>query len=84
MPSRKKRKRDRRQAEATAQAPKTQGGLPTSRGDLVLLQQAINEDWPVPRNVRGAIATELSDEIDSPDVRRFLAVTKVFLVLKEF
>ena len=85
MPSRKKRKRDRRRAEATAKAPKTPGGqgvgLPTLRADLVLLRQAINEDWPVPQNVREAIVAELSDEIDSPNVRRFMAVTKVFLAM---
>lgn len=85
MPSRKKRKRDRRRAEATAQTPKTQGGqgvgLPTSRGDLVLLQQAINEDWPVPDKVRQTIVGKLGDEIDSSNVRRFMAVTRVFLAM---
>ena len=85
MPSRKKRKRDRRRAEATAQAPKTQGGwgagLPTSRDDLVLLQQAINEDWPVPDKVRQAIVRELGEEIESSEVRRVLSVARSFLAM---
>ncbi len=84
--SRKKRKRDRRRAEATAKAPKTQGGqgggIPTSRADLVLLRQAINEDWPVPDKVRQVIVRELGDEIESSEVRWVLSVARSFLAME--
>ena len=87
MPSRKKRKRYRQRiAEATAKTPRTCGGwgqgVPTTRSDLVLLSHAINEDWPVPENVRLAIVAELGGEIGTKDARRFLAVTRVFLAMQ--
>jgi len=44
--------------------------LPTTRGDLVLLRQAINEDWPITPNVRQAIVDELAGEVDPPNVQR--------------
>jgi hypothetical protein len=85
MPSRHKRKRHRRTAEATAPAPESQGGwgagYPTSLSDLVLLRKAINEGWPVPFQVRLAIVSELGGEIKSPDVRRALSVARSFLAM---
>ena len=56
-------------------------GAPTSLSDLVLLRRAINEDWPIPDNVRRAIVGELEDEIESPDVRRLLSVARSFLAM---
>ena len=44
-------------------------GLPTTLDDLVLLRRAINEDRPVPPNVRQTIVEELAGEVDSPNVR---------------
>lgn len=86
MPSRRKRKRQRRNAEATAKGPGTcRGwgqGAPTSLSDLVLLRRAINENWPVPYNVRLAIVGELEAEIESPDVRRVLSVARSFLAME--
>ena len=56
-------------------------GLPTTRGDLVLLRQAINEDWPITLNVRQAIVDELADEANSTDVRRGFSVLRTFLTI---
>ena len=85
MPSRRKRKRERRKAEATAHCPGTcggwGGGLPTTLDDLVLLRRAINEDWPVPPNVRRAIVDELAGEISSLGVRRAFSVIRTFLTM---
>lgn len=87
MPSRRKRKRQRRNAEATANCPETRGGwgqgLPTTLSDLVLLRRAINEDWPVPANVQRAIVGELETEINSPDVRRSISVVRTFLAMQD-
>lgn len=86
MPSRKKRKRYRLRTAATASGPGTCGGwgqgLPTSRSDLVLLRKAINQDWPVPDNVRLAIVGELNCEIGSPDGHWFLAVARSFVAME--
>ena len=83
MPSRRKRKRERRKAEATARCPGTLGGwgqgLPTSLADLVLLRRAINENWPVPENVRRAIIGELESEIGHSDGRRSLSIARSFI-----
>ena len=86
MPSRRKRKRERRKAEATAHSPGTCGGwgdgLPTTLSDLVLLRRAINEDWPVPDNVRQAICDELAEEeLESSEVRRLISVVRTFLAM---
>ena len=87
MSSRRKRKRERRIAEATAKIPGTAGGwgqgTPTTNADLLLIRQAIREDWPVPDDVRRAIMEELFQEVDtdSSDVRRFLAIMRVFLAM---
>ena len=87
MSSRRKRKRERHKAEATAKIPKTSGGwgqgTPTTNADLLLIRQAIREDWPVPDDVRRAIIEELFQEVDtdSSDVRRFLAIARVILAM---
>ena len=86
MPSRKKRKRYRQKlAAATAKVPSSCGGwghgLPTTLDDLVLLRRAINEDWPVPPNVRQTIVDELAGEVDPPNVRRAFAVIRTFLTM---
>ncbi len=57
--------------------------MPISLSDLVLLRRSINEDWPIPENVRRAIARELLEEIgpEPQDVRRVVAVARVFLTM---
>ena len=55
--------------------------MPTSLTDLALLRRAINEDWPVPDNVRRAIVGELVDETESSDGRRKLSVVLSFLAM---
>ena len=84
MSSRRKRKRERHKAEATANLlnPQRDWGEST-KADLLLIRQAIREDWPVPDDVRRAIIEELFQEVDtdSSDVRRFLAVARVFLAM---
>lgn len=86
MPSRCKRKRERRKAEATAHSPGTCGGwgdgVPTALADLVMLRRAINEDWPVPVSVRQAIIDELGTEIESSESRRVLSVVRSFLTME--
>ena len=87
MSSRRKRKRERRTAEATAKAPGTCAGwgqdTPTTNADLLLIRQAIREDWPVPEDVRRAIIEELFQEVDtdSSDVLRFVAIVRVILAM---
>jgi hypothetical protein len=56
--------------------------LPATLADLVLLRRAINEDWPVPADVRQSIVDELEAEIKSPDVRRCLSVVRTFLAME--
>ncbi len=56
--------------------------MPTTLSDLVLLRRAINEDWPVPTNVRRAIVGELVAEIESLNVRRSLSVVRSFLAME--
>ncbi len=82
--SRRKRKRDRRKAEATANLLNPQGGWGEStKADLLLIRQAIREDWPVPDDVRRAIIDELFQEVDTDcsDVRRFIAIVRVILAM---
>jgi hypothetical protein len=86
MPSRRKRKRGRREAEATAKTPGGWGqGAPTTNADLLLVRQAIREDWPVPDEVRRAITEELLQEVgtdaNNVDVRRFVAIARVILAM---
>ena len=86
MPSRRKRKRERSKAEATAHSPGTCGGwgngLPTTLSDLVMLRSAINEDWPVPDNVRQAICVELGQEdIESSELRRVISIVRTYLTM---
>ena len=87
MPSRRKRKRLRQQAEATAKTPRTRGGwgqgVPATRSDLVLLRQAIHEDWPVPDDVWRAVVGDLLDDLESPDTRRIVSVARVFLAAEQ-
>ena len=83
MPSRKKRKRYRQRAEATAKphggrgrgTPRTAGGwgcgAPTGLADLRLLRQAINNDWPVSEHVRKLIVDEVFELFDSERRVRF-------------
>ncbi len=57
--------------------------MPTTRAGLVLLRRAINEDWPVPYDVRKAIVDKLSRDIDQvSDVRRFMGVVEVFAAMR--
>lgn len=70
MPSRRKRKRERRKAEATAQRPKVRGDwgecAPLSRGELLLVRHAIRERWPVPPEVRQAIVDGVMRKFNEP------------------
>ncbi len=73
-------------AEATAIAPETRGGwgngLPTRLSDLVLLRQAIKEDWDVSAAVRTSILRELSAAIESNDERMICSVFRSFLAME--
>ena len=89
--SRRKRKRYRRQAlkgPLRGDRPKSpvtgSGGVSglwadATRGELRLLRHAIREDWPVPDERRPTIIDEVSQILQSGDIRRALAVVWVFL-----
>jgi hypothetical protein len=47
-----------------------------------MLRLAINQDWPIPDDVRSAIVGELAGEIQSADVRRRLSVFRCFLAMQ--
>jgi len=82
--SRRKRKRERHKTEATANLLNPQGGWgECTKADLLLIRQAIREDWPVPDDVRRSIIEELFQEVstDCSDVRRFVAIVRVFLAM---
>lgn len=83
MPSRQKRKRARRRAEATASNPHSAGGwghgLPVSRSDLLLVRKAIRLGWPVPARVRQAVVEDVCDAAMGDDLRRSLAAVRVLL-----
>jgi hypothetical protein len=81
MPSRRRRKRDRRQAEAgrgdRLGAPKSpgSGGLcglwrDAPPRELRLLLSAIRQGWPVPVERRGPILDEILEGLDQADPRR--------------
>ena len=78
MASRRRRKRERRLAEANANAPRCPGGwgrdASLSLSDLILLRQAINQNWPVPSETRAAIVAKLSEELNTASPRRFLSI----------
>jgi hypothetical protein len=63
--SRKKRKRYRRKAEATAQEPRRRGGwgegLPVTASDVVLVRRAIRQGWPVPGSVMPAVVGDVCE-----------------------
>jgi hypothetical protein len=84
MPSRKKRKRDRRRAEATAQGPILRGGW--GRGseirprDLLLIRQAIREGWETPPEVGAAIIDQVvTSALESKDARLTIAACRVLI-----
>ena len=87
MPSRKQRKRYRRQlAEATANCSQMPGGrgafAPTTRGDLLLLRQAICEGWPVPQIAREAIVGDLMALVNDPATRPRMLIAMAWAFLE--
>lgn len=83
MPSRRKRKRERRKAEATAGCPKPLGGwgpgAPVSGPDLLLLRTAIRQGWPVSQAVREQILNRLLPELETASARRVNDLARTFL-----
>jgi hypothetical protein len=55
--------------------------VPTRLSDLVLLRQAINEDWLVADDLWEATIEELVSEFHSPDARRQIAVMRTVVVM---
>src|SRR4051812_39954487 len=90
MPSRRRRKRGRRQAHAgrgdRLPAP-VLPGLRRSRvrwrdatpGELRLLLSAICQDWPVPAERRGPIMAEVLAARDGKDARQVLRLARIAL-----
>jgi hypothetical protein len=70
MPSRRKRKRDRRRAEATDTSPEkdlqgdwgADAGL--TRSDIALIKRACREDWPTSPENQEAILDELQKTLE--------------------
>ncbi len=56
-------------------------GAPTTLADLAMLRRAINDDWPVPPDVKRAIIEELGNDIESPRLRRVLSVARSFIAM---
>jgi hypothetical protein len=89
MPSRKKRKRDRRRAEATAEAPVLRGGW--GRGseirpaDLLLIRQSVREGWDIPfaqaKSLINDVVVSASKATDKPRLQ-IAAVRVVIDVVK--
>lgn len=83
MPSRQKRKRARRRAEATAASPHSVGGwghgLPVSRSDLLLARKAIRLGWPVSDRVRQAVISDVCSVALGDDIRHSIAAVRVLL-----
>ena len=82
MPSRKKRKRDRRRAEATAEAPVLKGGWGKGSdlrpGDLLLIRRAVREGWPTPPAVCDAIIRDVvTAALEAEKPRLTLAAVRV-------
>jgi hypothetical protein len=86
MPSRKQRKRYRRDmAEATAcglqSAGGWGGGVPIRRSDLLLIRQAIREGWDVPQKSRDDIVRDVTDILEDPASRPRMLNAAVWAVL---
>ncbi|WP_428305572.1 hypothetical protein [Lacipirellula sp.] len=85
MPSRKKRKRDRRRAEATAEAPAVRGGW--GRGseirpaDLLLIRQAVREGWLVPQARAEALINDVVVSASKADDKPRLQIVAVRVVI---
>jgi hypothetical protein len=84
MPSRKKRKRDRRRAEATAEAPVLRGGW--GRGseirpaDLLLIRQAVREGWETDPDKGAAIIQDVVvSAMESQEARLTIAAVRVLI-----
>lgn len=86
MASRRKRKRVRRAAEATARPPQTLWGwgedAQALRSELALGRQAFNQSWDLPLPLGRAIVATAVRELDSPDQRIAMsALRTVFAAL---
>ena len=84
MPSRKKRRRDRRRAEATAKSPILRGGWGRSSEvrprDLLLIRQAIREGWPTSPEVGAAIIDQVvRSALRAKDARLSIAACRVLI-----
>ena len=86
MPSRRKRKQERRKsAEATAPPSDCRGGwgqgLPVKAEDMALVRRAVREDWQVPPLVRAAVVEEFTQIAlaDGTDLRRAMAAIRVLI-----
>lgn len=65
MKSRKKRKRDRRRAEATVCQPRFKRGfgvgLPTKRSDSLIIRKSFREDWHTDEDAKKRAVQELCE-----------------------
>jgi len=74
-------------AEATARHPGTRGGwgkgLPVTRGDLLLVQRAASEAWPVAAVVRQAVVADVAAVLTTPKPRLTLSAARCVLAMDQ-
>ncbi|QDT67495.1 hypothetical protein MalM25_03940 [Planctomycetes bacterium MalM25] len=89
MPSRKKRKRDRRRAEATVPtSTNPQGGwgdVPTlRRGDIQLAVQAVREGWPTREENRVAVSQAICGIVSESEASDRLKLAAARFVIEVY
>jgi hypothetical protein len=89
MPSRKARKRYRREvlAEATGKRPGSAGGwgrgVPVDRADIAMIRRAIREGWLVPDSTKSRAIDDLMKAFETAKPRQAIVIAKLFLLMDE-
>ena len=89
MPSRKARKRYRREvlAEATGKTPGFAGGwgrgAPVGPEDIALIRQAIREGWQTPMQTKSRAISDLMRFFESAKPREAIRIARLFLLMDE-
>ena len=89
MPSRKARKRYRREvlAEATGKTPGFAGGwgrgAPVGPEDIALIRQAIREGWQTPMQTKSRAISDLMRFFESAKPREAIRIARLFMAMDE-
>jgi|DEB19_MinimDraft_3_1074340.scaffolds.fasta_scaffold63093_2 hypothetical protein len=83
--SRRRRKRERRQAEAIVKSPRRYtGGWGGGPEDVGLVRQAVRQDWPTQFHISQRILREMTTALEiAPDARTVLRVARLFIEIDE-